>query len=119
MTGCAYGVDTETIAVATKLWPGIKIICAVPQAPHNSSMVAFLAATYEGEVQVLQTAPKGRDSNAYMARNTFMSERADELAAFPPDGNEELRSGTWSTIRRFKTRNKPAHIFPFAPNYQD
>jgi hypothetical protein len=49
-------------------------------------------------------------TSEYLDRNQKIVESCDELWAFP-DGPEKLRSGTWSTVRYAKKRNKPVRIF--------
>lgn len=46
----------------------------------------------------------------YMDRNDALAERGDVLVAFPETAEEELRSGTWATIRRFRKAGKPVII---------
>lgn len=66
--------------------------------PTNESKRAFCMADHEW-------LPK-----PYLARNKDVVDATDTLLAMP-HGEEELRSGTWSTIRYAQKRSKPVIIF--------
>jgi len=52
------------------------------------------------------------DVKSYLARNKDIVNESDIMIA-TPKGDEEMRSGTWSTIRYAKKINKPIYIvFP-------
>lgn len=51
------------------------------------------------------------EEDDYIARNRTIVDVTDVMLAFPRTRAEELRSGTWSTIRYAKTRNKALVIF--------
>jgi predicted Rossmann fold nucleotide-binding protein DprA/Smf involved in DNA uptake len=113
MTGCAYGIDTDVLRAALELWRGVKVIFAVPDAPHNVAMVNMIQANYMA--QMTEHFIKCADPSVgkrYMARNDWMAEHATCLASFPHTSKEQIRSGTWSTIRRFRKRDKEVYIFP-------
>ncbi len=46
----------------------------------------------------------------YLARNRNIVFATDELVATPAEPEEQLRSGTWSTVRFARTRNRPITI---------
>lgn len=46
-----------------------------------------------------------RARKAYLDRNTDIANESDVLIAIPSSKTEEVRSGTWSTIRRFRKRD--------------
>lgn len=49
----------------------------------------------------------------YLARNRSIVDKTDFLVACPRTKNEEVRSGTWATIRYARKRGKPvAIIYP-------
>jgi hypothetical protein len=53
------------------------------------------------------------DPKEYLARNWDIAMACDELIATPKGLKEELRSGTWATVRYFKKLVKPVTlIFP-------
>lgn len=49
---------------------------------------------------------------SYMQRNDRIVELSDILIAFPKAETEELRSGTWATIRRARKKGIPVFIHP-------
>jgi len=52
-----------------------------------------------------------RDEASYLERNTdIVDEGEDLLIACPKEGQEVLRSGTWSTIRRGRKAGRPVVI---------
>jgi hypothetical protein len=48
---------------------------------------------------------------AFLTRNRLIVDLADELLAAPAGFGEELRSGTWATIRYARKRHKLTRIF--------
>jgi hypothetical protein len=46
----------------------------------------------------------------YLVRNQDIVNCSDELIATPKELNEQLRSGTWSTVRRARIKEIPVHI---------
>lgn len=53
--------------------------------------------------------PEGTD---YMDRNDQLVAWSDDLTAFPRTSIEELRSGTWATVRRAQKKGIPVTIIP-------
>ena len=54
-----------------------------------------------------------RPAKPYLTRNRNIVDETDILLAFPPTKQEIIRSGTWSTIRYAKRKNKKIFIiFP-------
>jgi len=51
-------------------------------------------------------------SGGYMKRNDRIVYHSDVLLAFPRKGTEELRSGTWATIRRGRNKGIPVWVYP-------
>lgn len=100
VSGGAYGVDT--LAAESARERGLRVILAVPAGKwHNERLSEDLGCRVE-------EVPGG-----YMARNDRLAELADVLYAFPPTAREELRSGTWATVRRFRRLGKTVHLTPF------
>ena len=54
--------------------------------------------------------PKIRKSKYFLRRNREIVDSCNVLWAFPKSENEELRSGTWATIRYCRKKNKPSII---------
>jgi hypothetical protein len=50
----------------------------------------------------------------YMKRNDVLVAHADVLLAFPKTPQEELRSGTWATIRRARKAGVEVRLFPLS-----
>lgn len=113
MSGCAYGIDTDVLRAALELWPGILVRFAVPNAPYNHAQVDFISMHYDGPIEEhFVSCQESSVGKRYMARNQWMADNADELAAYPNTSQEQLRSGTWSTVRRFRKLDKPVYLFP-------
>lgn len=113
-TGAAYGVDTDAYHLGLAEFPHASHVVCFPKGERSNQAVPAHACMQDG-VRVLGI-PGG-----YMKRNDALVEgimvvesvvegeefspvalavRADLLVAFPSGSVEELRSGTWATIRR-------------------
>lgn len=103
-TGGAYGIDTIAAETAVQMFPDIVHRLCIPAAPFNRS----LSGPY-----TIQYGPVGKtQSEAYMARNDLIVFYTDVLLAWPMTKTEELRSGTWATVRRARRLGKEVRIFP-------
>lgn len=51
---------------------------------------------------------------SYMDRNDRIIAEIDRLLAFPKTATEELRSGTWATVRRAREKGIPVEIYPLS-----
>lgn len=51
-----------------------------------------------------------RDPLPYLARNHKIVDAAEEMIATPGEFEEQLRSGTWATIRYARRLGKPIHV---------
>lgn len=100
-SGGAHGVDTAAAMIALKR-EDIDVILVVP----IDQFYNYRLARDAGLTQVIEV------EGSYMNRNSALAEIADELIAFPRTAREILRSGTWSTIRRFRKLEKPVHLHP-------
>ena len=97
-SGAAYGVDTVGAKAAKP--SGCELILVAPKDLwHNES----LRKIADRIIDVRGT---------YMDRNDRLADHAECLIAYPPTALEEIRSGTWSTVRRFRKRGKPVVIVP-------
>lgn len=72
-----------------------RIIC---HPPDNSSKRAF---AFADEV---------RPALPYLTRNKNIVHACQELIATPYEADEQLRSGTWSTVRYARRLGKPVHV---------
>lgn len=55
-------------------------------------------------------ADESRDPLPYLARNHKIVDAAQEMIATPGEFEEQLRSGTWATIRYARKVGKPVHV---------
>jgi predicted Rossmann fold nucleotide-binding protein DprA/Smf involved in DNA uptake len=108
-TGCATGVDTAAHMIAIIELPNIYHRLCVPAAPHNQSIVHD-----ERNARVIvEYVPAGMSrGESYMLRNDRLVAHADILLAFPETRVEELRSGTWATIRRARRAGIGIDVHP-------
>lgn len=98
--GCQYGVDTVCAHVAHAMFDerGVVLRGVVPKGMrHNTDALSFCNEVEEVE-------------GGYLARNERLIEHADVLVAFPYSISEELRSGTWATVRRARKKRIPVLI---------
>ena len=91
--GDCIGADAEAATLAGVL--GCYLVC---HPPTNSSKRAFVKSN---EV---------RPAKPYMERNLAIVLEAKVLLAAPKTTTEELRSGTWATIRRARKHKVPVVI---------
>lgn len=100
-TGGAYGVDTHAALFCYRLFP---------EAEHN---IFFpIDKWWNSELLNLQLWDHVTGvGGGYMKRNDALVDFCDELIAFPKTSEEELRSGTWATIRRSQKAGKRVHLF--------
>ena len=97
VSGAAFGVDTVAALAAMDLFPDACHRVYVPAAWHNEEAVAELGRR---GAEVIEVPASGSRAGSYMARNDRMVADCDVLLAFPHHAREELRSGTWATVRR-------------------
>ncbi len=99
--GCCVGCDQEAVEAMTSIGYG-RSIRIVGHPPSNQSMVS---------VQALDGSEHLEPRLPYLLRNQKIVESVDILLACPKEDCEELRSGTWATIRRAVKAGKPVVIF--------
>jgi hypothetical protein len=96
-TGGAFGIDTFAASFAYELARSNNEIllrgCFPMNKKYNYENLGFIDQ-YEGV------------PGDYMDRNNRLVWHADCLLAFPKTGTEEVRSGTWATIRRARNPRK-------------
>jgi len=81
--GCCEGADQQIGVIARDM--RIRVIA---HPPLDESKMAFCPSDEQ------------RPPKAYMARNQDIVDECDVLMAAPKGMKEELRSGTWATVRR-------------------
>ena len=92
--GDCVGADAQAHELAQK-W----MIPVIIHPPENSSKRAFCG----GSLASLPPQP-------YLVRNHFIVDACDVLVATPGEATEQLRSGTWATIRYARKRHKTVVI---------
>lgn len=97
--GDCIGADAEFHALCTSIWPANRISVVV-HPPTNEGKRAF--CQFENQV-VLPAKP-------YLERNRAIVDSVEGMVAGPKTLEEELRSGTWATIRYAKKQLTPLII---------
>lgn len=92
--GDCFGADAEIQAIAIK-----RKIPTISHPPENISKRAFTTGNREV-----------RKVKSYLVRNANIVMEVDVLMAFPETFKEELRSGTWATIREARRVQKPVIV---------
>lgn len=92
--GDCIGSDEEAAAIAFEI--GYKICC---HPPINPTKRAFF---HNNDVMY--------DLKGYIDRNHDIVDSCDILIATPKEKEEQLRSGTWATIRYARKTGKPVEI---------
>lgn len=106
VTGGAFGVDTEAAYAGFLYHPEASRFILTPDGmKYNKDTHNY------GEVFPI--------SGGYMKRNDAIVEHSDVLVAFPKTDEEELRSGTWATIRRARKAGVPVLLNPLDVCYTD
>lgn len=91
--GDCIGADEKAAYLARKA--GFRV---VGHPPINESKRAFFPSD--------ETWPAA----AYLDRNKTIVNRSQEMIATPSEVEEQLRSGTWSTIRYARRVGRPLHV---------
>jgi hypothetical protein len=95
--GDCVGSDTDFHKICVNYKNKIKIHI---YPPNNPTMRAF------------NDGDKVMEEKSYLERNMDIVKNSDILIACPVDKNkEELRSGTWSTVRQAKKYGIPVYLF--------
>lgn len=96
--GSCVGADDEAGIIVKKNKPNCQIVL------HPPIKTTLKADSY---------FDVSREPKDYLVRNKDIVNESDVLIATPKEHNEQLRSGTWSTIRYAQKINKPLIcIFP-------
>lgn len=93
--GDCIGADEEAHQLVRLHHPNCAIILHPPSYPEYR-------AYCEADIEM---PPQG-----FLARNRAIAMRCDELVAAPKQTVQELRSGTWATIRYARKAGKPVHL---------
>ena len=93
--GDCIGVDAEAATLVTQYFPNCTTIS---HPPIKDKFRAFHKSKYV------------RNPKDYLDRNKDIVECCDVLIAIPAESTEQLRSGTWSTVRYARKLGKPVMI---------
>jgi hypothetical protein len=92
--GDCIGADEECHRIIRNILPEVKIVVHPPSIIHG---------------QAFMQGDESRRPEAYLIRNKNIVNETDMLIALP-DGEERLRSGTWSTVRYARKLFRPITI---------
>jgi hypothetical protein len=93
--GDCIGADDEAATMARKL--GLKLVMHPPRDSRKRAL------NYRIGEEV-------RDSYPYLVRNRYIVDETEVLIAAPKSRQEELRSGTWSTVRYARGKGRKVYI---------
>lgn len=98
--GDCKGADADAHALIRRNFPTFRMYI---HPPEQLNYRAFC---------VLEPGDKCAMPLPYLDRNMDIAKWCTFLIAFPKTATEELRSGTWSTIRYTEGFGKPVFLFP-------
>lgn len=93
--GDCIGADKESHIIMREEWPKVPI---TGHPPSNNKARAFC------DFDIIVSA------KPYLVRDRIIVESVDEMIATPRGFNEQLRSGTWTTIRYARKAHTLMHI---------
>lgn len=93
--GDCVGADAEFHKLATSFWPEgkVRVVIHPPSDPRKRAFCAFRKQREETPLP-------------YLERNHAIVDDSDRMTASPKGTSEELRSGTWATIRYARKQEK-------------
>lgn len=116
VTGGAHYVDSMAAQFALGLHPDKKHKLVVPNGKHNEPLVYYFCILQsEGLPVEVELMPPG---TTHIHRDERMIEIAlggdvgSHLNAFPMTPKEQIRSGTWTTIRHARSAGLPIYFYP-------
>jgi predicted Rossmann fold nucleotide-binding protein DprA/Smf involved in DNA uptake len=93
--GCCVGADTHAVTAVAEQLKGIAVYI-VGHPPDRDAWISEPACKLSDEL---------RSPRPYLERNRVIVDACEVLVACPK-GPEELRSGTWSTVRYARRQGK-------------
>lgn len=102
--GACVGADAQAVEIVYEESPRCPVITA-----HLSDMPTLT------DGYAVRTSSDHRDPKPPLDRNRDIVDAADELWVCPK-GPEELRSGTWATVRYARKRKRRVRVVIFWPN---
>lgn len=94
--GCAEGADAEAMALADEF--------AIPITGHPSNIVSQTSA------EALALCTETNAPLPPLERNGNIVAACDALVACPAEMEEQVRSGTWSTVRKARWKELPIWV---------
>jgi hypothetical protein len=88
-------------------------IGADEQASHAARLAGFCIIGHPPRIgfkRAFFPADETRPGYDYLTRNKHIVNESEEMIATPGEFEEQLRSGTWSTIRFARRTGKPVHV---------
>lgn len=98
--GDCIHADTEAHYIALKLGYNI-----VVHPPTDSSKASGLGTKPVEQAIILRELPR-----PYLERNHDIVDNSDILIACPKENTEQLRSGTWATVRWARKKGKQVYL---------
>jgi len=89
--GDCVGADKEAVEAVIYVQPDVHVVCHPPENPSKRAFTSF---------------NETRDEKPYLVRNHDIVDECGLLIATPWEYAEELRSGTWATIRYARKSGK-------------
>lgn len=99
--GCCVGMDEIVGEVGREM--GFRVHGVLP---------AVMSQVFSRWREICTTHEFMAHSTNYMDRNQYIVNISIDLTAFPYNSTEEIRSGTWSTVRRARSKGIPVVILP-------
>lgn len=111
VSGAAYGVDSIAALGAITQFKWCQHGLFVPTGKHNEKVVEHFERLVEIAPHQFAVSymPDGTD---FLDRDDAMVEEGDILVAFPFSRKEQMRSGTWATVRRARKIEMPIYFTP-------
>ena len=95
--------NADTFAHHYALGQVKEIVIHPPEDPKHVDLSCFVTTSTRTRIVVLPPRP-------YLKRNEDIVDASSKLVALPKTHFEELRSGTWSTVRYARAHDKPGMI---------
>lgn len=93
--GDCIGADAEAHDIVREFFPDVKIVGHLPKYKNK---------------QAFKVCDEYRDPLDYLVRDRNIVNETEFLFGAPKQDEEELRSGTWTTIRHSRKMGKPRKI---------
>lgn len=103
VTGGAYGVDTHAAKFGKTFHVYAHHVLYYPAGLWWNNTLLHEKWLFDETHPVV---------GGYMTRNDMLVAACDTLLAFPKTAVEQVRSGTWATVRRARKAGKEIRIFP-------